>query len=223
MTALSDRKLAYPIIGITGRARAGKDTIAYMAARHLAKYRRTSTVLALATPLKQLCFDVYGPAYNVSKEAFFGTQEQKEAEIDALPGWTGRKILQHVGTEGFRTISPEVWGRYLIGRAMAELYSRQDSHVILVSDVRFSDEAALIQGIGGIVVKVVRPSVEAAAAQTFTGIANHASEANFDEISPDYLLNNFDRSLDDLDALVQHMLEFYGLVPKLASDESSGV
>jgi len=205
--------LKYPLIGVTGRSKAGKDTVCKMAVRHLNRYRKDGTILALATPLKEICYAVYGPAYGVPRTAFFGSQAEKEQPIPAIPLWTGRKILQHVGTEGFRAISSEVWGLHLIGSAADALKGRSDRHVVFVSDVRYPDEAALIRNAGGIIVKLVRPSIDKLAETTSIGLANHASEANFDRIECDYSINNYDRSLGDLDDLVLNMLEHYTLVP----------
>ncbi len=215
--------LKYPLIGVTGRAGAGKDTVCRMACDHLRAYRapqqgsswirKYGVVMAMATPLKDACLEIYGRAYGVKREAFYGSQEEKLAPLEGLPGWNGRKLAQHIGTEGFRHPAPEVWGRYLLETVALEFKGWQPASAVFVSDVRFPDEAKLIQEAGGVIVKVIRPSIEAKAAEGDVGLAGHASEAHFDAIQEDYVINNMDGPLESLDGLVLKMLEHYELLP----------
>jgi hypothetical protein len=206
--------LKYPLIGVSGRAGAGKDTVCRMACDHLLAYRGTNPVrkhgitLSLATPLKEACLEIFGRAYGVERESFFGSQAQKNAIIPGL-NHSGREILQWVGTEGFRAMAPEVWGKYLLETAALEFQGWRPATAVFVSDVRFPDEAALIQSAGGVIVKVIRPSLENTAT---SGIASHASEALFSQIKSDYEINNHDGPLESLDELVYGMLVHYGLL-----------
>jgi len=204
-------KLRYPLIGIGGRAKAGKSTVCAFACQHLERVAKHSLTLALADPLKEVCLRIFGPAYGVEFRQLYGTQADKNEPLAKIPGWTGRKIAQHIGTEGFRYIAPEVWGRYLLAAADAQLRGPLPPAAIFVSDVRFPDEAKSIREAGGAVVKMVRPSLEGT---TTEGLAGHASEAHVDEIEYDFMINNQDRSLQDLDDRVYEMLEHFELLDK---------
>jgi hypothetical protein len=136
-----------PVIGLAGPIGAGKTT----AARALGSlgYRQAS----FATPLKQVCFQVFGPL-GVPREAFFGTQEEKSAPLEAIKKYaTGRQILELVGTEGFRAAYPDVW----LDLAMVPRY---EGERIVIDDVRYENEATAIRSRGGLVLHLERLGAE---------------------------------------------------------------
>jgi len=191
-------KLQYPIIGITGRASAGKDTVGnYICAAGQFKGKIVSK-LACADQLKMICFTVFNAGFGVPSEAFFGTQAEKEAPLKEVPGWSGRRILQYVGTEGFRHIHEEVWARAMIGQARG-LIDNDISKMVVVCDVRFLTEAAVIKEAGGIVVRVKRPEADKA-------VSAHASETELALIQEDYVIDNQGRELYLLEKLVGEFL-----------------
>jgi hypothetical protein len=158
--------------------------------------------IALADPLKAICMQIFGVAHNLTPDVFYGSQDRKNAPIPQLEGWSGRKILQHIGTEGFRHIDPGIWPTHMISRARSLV--REGYKVVFVSDVRFASEVDAIHANGGIVVRIVRPSVEAEAANQ--GIVGHVSETEMASLREDFVINNQDRSLEDLRALVKEFL-----------------
>ena len=191
-------QLNYPIIGITGRASAGKDTVGnYICAQGQFK-GKTVAKMACADKLKKICSDVFFDAFGVPAEAFFGSQIEKEAPLEAVPGWSGRRILQYVGTEGFRHIHEEVWARAMIGRARS-LINGNLCKMVVVADVRFLTEAAVIKDAGGIIVRVKRPEADIA-------VSNHASETQLALIQEDYVIDNQGRELYLLEKLVEEFL-----------------
>lgn len=191
-----------PIIGVTGRASAGKDTVCDMAVNLLREQGDAGVKLALAQPLKEMCSKLLGVAYDIPESAFTGTQDAKNQELEALPGWTGRKILQHIGTEGFRTIAPDVWSAYTLGRAH-NLLQQGGRSAAFICDVRFLNEAAAIHEAGGIIVRVKRPIADQGTNQ---GIKGHASEMEVAQIEADFTINNLGRSLPQLEGLVKDLL-----------------
>src|ERR1700687_2409183 len=78
-----------PVIGIAGRANAGKSTVCEMAVRLMKIHARTATTVALADPLKRACADIYSRAYGIEAKHFFGTQNDKSELLPVLDGWTG--------------------------------------------------------------------------------------------------------------------------------------
>ena len=191
-------QLHYPIIGLTGRAAAGKDTVAdFICAKEQFK-GNVVTKIACADQLKKICSDVFFDAFQVPSEAFFGTQAEKEAPLEAVPGWSGRRILQYIGTEGFRHVHEDVWARAMIGRA-SSLINGNLCKMVVIADVRFLSEAAAIKDAGGIVIRVKRPEADAVK-------SIHASETQLAEIKEDYVIDNQGRELYLLEKLVEEFL-----------------
>ncbi len=129
------------IIGIAGEIGAGKDTVADILCNHYG-YRR----LAWADKLKEVCWSVYGPL-GAERRHFFGTQADKDEPIPGILGpdgmpTTGRKILEGVGTEGFRGVCPDTWVLY--GTAVHVDPNPEQDWV--VADVRFPNEFRTIRG-----------------------------------------------------------------------------
>ncbi|AYV83556.1 MAG: deoxynucleoside monophosphate kinase [Hyperionvirus sp.] len=143
------------IIGVTGLKFNGKDTIAdYLCERY--GYTR----VAFADPLKEIC----GTLFGFSREQLYG--DLKEV---ADPEWfdvTPRKILQFVGTELFRenmsklhlSFRDEFW-LLCAKKKINDLLSKDPNVRVVVSDVRFPNECAMIAKLGGVVVRVTRPSI----------------------------------------------------------------
>lgn len=196
------------LIGATGRAGAGKDTVCNMVAKELQRHGVEVQCIACATPLKVVCEKIFGIAFKTHWTAFQGTQEEKNAELPEIPGWTGRKILQHIGTEGFRHIDANVWATYMYQSAQALF--KEGYEVVLVSDIRFLSEARVIQDNGGIILRINRPSCDTKVTQ---GLQGHASELELASIQADYVINNLDRSLKLLEGLVHDFLQELKLCP----------
>ena len=193
--------MSFPLIGVTGRAGAGKDSTCNMAVQLLAENTKYSGVrIALADPLKDACYSIFGVALGLPHHTFDGTQAEKNADIEAIPGWSGRKIAQHIGTEGFRFIYPDIWTDLVYARAKG--YLNSGFTAVFVSDVRFINEAEYIQSKGGIIVRVSRPAADEGENQ---GIKGHASEAETGLIKADYVLDN-SGTLDDLNDKVRNLL-----------------
>ncbi len=154
------------IVGISGKARSGKDTFADMLAGEM---NRTSyppfVAMAFAHELKIKCME----AFDLSYEQLWGEEKEVpdkrymkptarvsgtlEPPPDA-PGlyWTGREIMQEFG--GFyRTIDNEFWIKNLFKTAEDKDYTN-----IIITDVRYINEADYILDKGGYVVRVERES-----------------------------------------------------------------
>lgn len=130
------------IVGITGSAGSGKDTLADMIKSD--GWER----FAYADALKHICMDYLGLSYN---DAY--TQEGK-TKFNEFWGMTNREILQKVGTDAMRNgFCKDVW----IKIAELKLKEMLDSgKKVIVTDVRFDNEAELIESLGGCVAKIVR-------------------------------------------------------------------
>jgi hypothetical protein len=171
------------VIGIVGRKRHGKDTVAdFLTSKY--GYEKYS----FANPLKLGAMEMFG----LTEEQVFG--DQKEV-IDPLWGCTPRQILQVLGTEllqydiqnhipAFKEIGRLVWVKNFM-----RFYKNNPDKNLSIADVRFIHEANTIKELGGMVIKVVRPGMPDG--------DFHASEVEIDHIDYDHLIIN-DGTLQDL-------------------------
>lgn len=140
------------IIGLTGPAGAGKDTVAdYLVEHH--NFRKLSWAAPLKAGLAAMGFPE--PADRADKER-------------PIPGFdfSWREAAQKLGTEFGRGLDPDIWIK-IVGRMLQE-----QSHINwVVSDCRFENESALIRILGGQMWHIKGRAVDLGAN------AGHASEA----------------------------------------------
>lgn len=159
---------AVKVIGLCGGIGSGKSTVArYLAVKH--DFHQSS----FAAKLKAICADVFAPL-GVKDSHFFGSQADKAEPIEKLGGVTGRRILELVGTEGFRAAYADVWVRYWAATLEPGNY--------VVEDVRYPNEAQIIRELGG---KIWRIEREEGPKEERTG---HASDEEWRRIQPDAVI-----------------------------------
>ena len=172
------------LIGLTGKARSGKDTIAsYL--WHSAGFTR----IAFADPLKLAAQNIFGLTDGQTFD-----DELKEVVIERL-GMSPRQIFQKLGTEAVRNVFGEdTWlKRWLVGYDLFK-----DSDDIVVPDFRFENEADLVRSLGGIIVEVRRgPGL-------LGSTGTHPSELGLLAL-PDVIIENHG-TLDELYAQVEGVL-----------------
>lgn len=171
------------LIGLSGKAGSGKDTAANLLVREFISRAQGVKTLSFAGKLKEVIVDVFG-----IDMAFFEDRTMKNTPMLALGGRTPREVAQFLGTEAFRSISSEVWVRYAMKQA--QTYLSQGMSVI-ITDVRFENEAEVIASYGGYIVVLERESVE---------IYDHASETGIGKIKSrfaSWLLTN-NGTMEDL-------------------------
>ena len=144
------------LIGITGKARSGKDAIAkHLWAEHC------FTRIALADPLKSATQSAYGLTY---EQCY--SDDLKEVVI---PYWglSPRQMFQQVGETYKDKFGEDFWiRRWKLSYGLFVL----TDHVV-VPDVRFDNEVEEIRSFGGVIIRVLRGSgLEGVAGQ-------HKSEA----------------------------------------------
>jgi len=172
-----------PLIGIAGRARSGKDTVANFIVAAIGGYRYSfaDPIRAMLAPLGVDMSDPYW-------------QARKEEPIPAL-GVSPRRMMQTLGTEwGRQLINPDLW---LI---MAHQRLLQNGPGMVISDVRFDNEAAWIRKHGGRIIHVIRPDTKAVEA--------HASEDGIEMQDTDARLFN-SGTLEELQLSVRELLRVY--------------
>lgn len=148
------------LIGFTGRAGCGKDTAASFLVKEYG-----FTPMAFASPLKKTAAALFG-----LPETYFHDRELKEKPLEDWDGMSPRHMLQLLGTEAVRnTFGANFW----IKRWLSEYRGLPYGTDVVVTDVRFNNEAQAIRDLGGTVIHIVRPDN----AQLDAPAAAHGSEA----------------------------------------------
>ena len=184
------------IIGLTGKMKSGKDTVADIIIES-SKHKAFAKKVSCADPLKRLCIEFLGLH---EKDVY--TQEGKETSNHTW-GMTNREILQKIGTDAMRNnFHKDVWAICLKSALEDEMAIETQAggdmeRVIIVPDVRFNNEAQAIIDLGGYVFEVTRPGAEG---------DDHASEQGIDRDLINVTINN-DSTIEDLKVKVLKVLE----------------
>lgn len=147
--------LNHPVIGISGRKRSGKDTFAERLV-----LRHGFTRVALADPIRTMLLKL-DPIVGVEE---CRADEVRLSKLIAREGWEGvkntpyndevRGLLQRLGTDAGREIIGEaVW----IDAALRHI--RQLDRPVVITDVRFTNEAHAVQEWGGHLIRIDRPGL----------------------------------------------------------------
>ena len=143
------------IIGLTGRAGAGKDTAAGIFSKH-----HKHVIVAFADPL------YYGLSVmlNIPLDRL-KDRDGKETPITGL-GISPRQLLQTLGTEwGRELVHPDIWTLILVNK----IKTLTDNGLsVVVTDIRFANEADTLREMGGEILHVQRDDV--------TPVREHLSE-----------------------------------------------
>lgn len=147
------------IIGLSGKARAGKDCVAnYLTSYH--GFKQT----AFAESLKEACRVIFG----LEDVELHGSKKDVEHEFW---GMTPRSILQLVGTEAMRDgFDKNVWVKSV------ELRIKRSPQRWVISDTRFLEEVEAIKAWGGRVFRIDRPEMTDVIATS-----SHISETALDD------------------------------------------
>lgn len=168
------------VIGLSGRAQAGKDTVGM----HLVKTRGFERV-SFADPLRSMAIDI---------NPMVGWDERKQApeylqEVVGKVGWATakelwpevRRFLQRLGTNGVRDhLGSHVW----VNLADENIHELADHGVpgVVLTDVRFPNEVELIRRWSGTWAVIDRPGDNPA--------GTHASETSLDYAKADLTITN---------------------------------
>jgi hypothetical protein len=169
------------LIGLTGRAGSGKSTVASMLADEF-----SFTELAFAEPILDMVCALFGVAGVDGAWAV----ERALKELPTPLGYSYRQLAQSLGTEWGRALGPDFWVRVMELRVQHPELATEN---VVISDVRFPNEAQWITSRGGIVVRVLRhdlPDVRAHESESHvdtlpitTELLNYGSKATlFDQV-----------------------------------------
>lgn len=172
------------VIGITGKAGHGKDTVATMIQDLLSHTLSVTTgIFRLADPLKEGYCSIFGIPRSALEDFDF------KNEINSFTGTTHRQELQFLGTEAYRLRvgNPDMWIQ-LLSRRVTDSMSHDD--IAIVPDIRFPNEAEFVKQ-NGLLIEVIREDSK------LVTHSNHSSEAGIGDIVPDIVIRN-DGTLTDL-------------------------
>ena len=172
------------IIGLTGYAQSGKDTVANILVE---KYGYTR--IAFADKIREFLYDM-NPMY----DSIAGEPRFVKSAVDRY-GWDVakqdphiRRLLQNTGVSARKTFGENHW----VVEAFKNIDRDKD---YVVTDVRFTNEAEWLKDIyNGQLWRIKRPGVEA--------VNSHVSEHELANYKVDQIFMN-GGSLDDLELLVK--------------------
>ncbi|MDN4590230.1 hypothetical protein DBA29_17200 [Xenophilus aerolatus] len=218
------------IIGLTGFAGAGKDTVADLLVAH-ARFRK----LAFADALRAEVADAFGVevvhlAHPSTKHQPVPALSMRRAPRDFLAAvvlslsaaapdhmsplsaeWldaprSPRQILQWWGTEYRRAQHPRYWTRAMLARLVE--YQNAGETRFVVTDVRFENEADSLRGAGGTLWQVTRPGCSG------QNEGAHVSATDGSQFAPEVVIANLHdvRHLQGV-VLSEFVARDFGLAP----------
>lgn len=188
----------FKLIGLTGQAGCGKDTVAQFL-RDVMAFQQIS----LAEPIRRGIVAMFTIPYENLVD-----RELKEQPLKQLCGKTPRQAMQTLGTEwGRNHMCLDVWLKVAqldidFQRCLAETLNMHISGVV-ISDIRFPGEARWLQDQGGVLWRINRPD------NPYAINTGHESEIPIDESYIDKTIAN-DGDIDDLHAVIQDLVEMDG-------------
>ena len=179
------------IIGINGKKGSGKDTFASLLANELlGKLGLKVTLKAFADNLKKCCAIISN-----QHEWNFYSQDCKNKKAGFL-SMTNRELMQKFG-DLTRQIDPDIWIKLALD------INNVNTDVLIITDVRFKNEAKAIKDKGGILIRIEsdRPETDL-----------HISEIDLDNYGKfDFeVINNKDTSLENLKEIIKN-----NIIPKI--------
>ena len=177
------------LIGLAGRAGTGKSTIARLLCE-----QHAFVEITLAEPIKRAL-----AAMLDLPSAYFHDPSTKDLPITWLRNTTAQRLMQTLRNGwGQQMIADDLW-LILAARRIARINAQASQmHIsgIVISDLRYADEAAFVRAQGGTVWHIVRPAPPVEA---------HSSEAGITAQPGDRTCDNTG-DLDRLETTLDHLL-----------------
>jgi hypothetical protein len=159
------------LIGLSGLAGSGKDTVRAMLERE------GFVGLAFADPIRSMIRELLiGSGID---DAYLDERELKETIIPEL-GVSYRHMAQSLGTEWGRNLRSDFWLR-AAAAFVTDQQQAGETHFV-ISDVRFANEAEWIKRQGGKIWRVHREGL--------ASVRAHVSESGIDSIRPSRTIHN---------------------------------
>ena len=201
------------LIGICGPARSGKDTVGQLISKVIVDTRNDTLqdhVIAtesFAAPIKSMIamlldFFGYGSIMNPPQLAPYLDGDKKEEVLDKI-GVSTRKLMQTLGTEwGRDMIADDLWLNCMEERIHHYAEAVKHGHkgaFVIVTDLRFDNEAEMIKRNGGTILQVTTT-------RPLPDVQEHETERGISDCLVDARITN-DKDLEHLEYLVVAYLE----------------
>ncbi|MGZ0151862.1 deoxynucleotide monophosphate kinase family protein [Kribbella sp. WER1] len=186
------------LIGLIGKKQSGKDTFA----RALAKYDVHR--FAFADPLREALLG-FDPNIVINQDEYGWFLDEnwclpygapftlRLSHLVSAMGWDGaknlrevRRAMQNFGV-GIRELDPDFWLNITATKVYQARFA--EGKDVVITDVRFENEAEWVKEAGGILVRITRPGL--------VSDDTHESETALDNHNTDFHVTN--TSLEDLD------------------------
>jgi hypothetical protein len=177
------------IIGLTGYAQSGKDTVA-----NILVERYGFTRIAFADKIRELLYEA-NPMYDsiVGEPLFVKAKVDRDGWEEAKKSPHIRRLLQTTGVAARKLFGEDFW----VKQALKDI--SPDGNYVL-ADVRFENEADEIKFTGGQIWRVKRLGVDP--------VNGHISETQMDGYPVDQIFVN-NTTIDDLEVLIKTRMSGY--------------
>ncbi len=178
------------IIGLTGYAQSGKDTLANILVEKYAFKR-----IACADPIREFCYAMNPVVGHVANEETILRQLVDRVGWDEAKQYGGvRRLLQNVGIAAREVFGEQFW----VAQALRNVHFTEN---VVITDVRFLNEAnAIKQYDDAQIWRVKRPG--------FGPVNEHVSESEMADYKADQIFYNAG-TLEDLKVLVNTRMRAY--------------
>lgn len=165
------------VIGLVGKRGVGKDSVA-----ELIRIKWGFGTASFAAPVKQACASIF------CLDAYDMEDRTKKETIDTRWGISPRQMMQLVGTDCVRKqFGEDHWLKHMELRL-----KKMGEPFVVITDVRFANEAEMIKQQGGLLIGISRPTLH-----NSSSTDAHCSESGINDIAVDYVLHN-DGDLEQL-------------------------
>lgn len=182
------------IIGLTGAARSGKDTVAdYLVSRHgfsksafaFALRREVAESFNINVDILDIDKDIHSPLMNMDRctDKEFASIMSGSMAHAVNGNFSPRKVMQLWGTEYRRSQDPDYWVNKVKDKVC-------DGRSWVISDLRFFNEYDILKSVGGAVIRIINPRLS-------VHVSAHSSEEFWKECKADHDIVN-DGSKEDL-------------------------
>lgn len=168
------------VIALTGPKGSGKDTVADIISRQYTHRWYTVDRIAFADPIKKMVQHIFG--LNVHSNDQYDLFKRTNLTY-TLPGHMpssveGRRVVREIGML-MRDYDTNQFTKYVEEFVASGVSS--DNRIVVVTDLRFSNEYESLKGMGAKIVKIKRPGC------LYDG---HITEQEFADSGVDYVINN---------------------------------
>jgi hypothetical protein len=176
------------IIGLTGYAQSGKDTVAKILVDHYGFTR-----VAFADPIRKLLYEM-NPAVKDGDYRLQGVVDAYGWDVAKTAFPEVRRLLQDLGVGARKVFGEDFW----VNRALALILENEKT---VITDVRFINEADIVKQQAGQIWRIKRMGV--------TAVNGHISEQELDGYKVDQIFAN-NGTLENLELMIKTRM--YGLV-----------